>query len=298
MQGPWGHAAVHEPVQVPTHQILRAEPGLRLPRRSQHAPLPPGSTVAHDSILSLLREYDPARPGPPSCRPCIAHAPLKKPVHNPPGPEQELPVNNAVGRLLFCCHTKSKYPGFLRDYVLGPQSRKFKPTSLAPSPSNFPWTPATLSGRPSVRASHHASEPSQANIAASFPPKSTIHPVPSSPALVHSLLLLNLVLPPARTRDRRRLPRASPCLVLPLRQTRSDRADRLDDSTTAGNFLIPLSSATAHLLATDRNCKLGSNWISFDSTSTAPNYPNCGREQSLKVLSSTVASSTRQLFGH
>ncbi|UQC78569.1 uncharacterized protein CLUP02_04046, partial [Colletotrichum lupini] len=188
--------------------------------------------------------------------------------------------------------------GFLRDYVLGPQSRKFKPTSLAPSPSNFPWTPATLSGRPSVRASHHASEPSQANIAASFPPKSTIHPVPSSPALVHSLLLLNLVLPPARARDRRRLPRASPCLVLPLRQTRSDRADRLDDSTTAGNFLTPLSSATAHLLATDRNCKLGSNWTSFDSTSTAPNYPNCGRDQSLKVLSSTVASSTRQLFGH
>ncbi|KAK1729623.1 uncharacterized protein BDZ83DRAFT_759708 [Colletotrichum acutatum] len=219
----------HEPAQVLTHQVLRAEPGLRLPRRSQHAPRPPGSTVAvaHDSTLSLLREYDPARPGPPSCRPCIAHAPLKKPVHNPPEPEQELPVNNAA---------VTPYPGFLRDYVLGPQSRKFKPTSLAPSPSNIPWIPATLSGRPSVRASHHASEPSQANIAASFPPKSTIHPVPSHPRSSTRCSFLTSSSPPARARDRRRLPRASPCLVLPLRQTRSDRADRLDDSTTAGNF--------------------------------------------------------------
>ncbi|EXF86152.1 hypothetical protein CFIO01_09929 [Colletotrichum fioriniae PJ7] len=147
-----------------TSSHFRAEPGLRLPRRTQHAPRPQGSTVAHDSILSLLREYDPARPGPPSCRPCIAHAPLKKPVHNPPEPEQELPVNNAY------CAVVTPYRGFLRDYVLGPQCRKLKSTSLAPSPSNFPWTPATLSGRPSVRASHHASEPSQANIAASFPP--------------------------------------------------------------------------------------------------------------------------------
>ncbi|KAK1691571.1 hypothetical protein BDP55DRAFT_627215 [Colletotrichum godetiae] len=166
---------------------------------------------------------------PPSCRPCIAHAPLKKPVHNPPEPEQELPVNNVVGDcLLFCCYhadTNTKYTTYLasilRDYVLGPQSRKFKSTcTVAIQLPLNPCYPVRPTKCASLHASHHASEPSQANIAASSLPKIDHPSRPISPAFAHSLLLLNLFIPPpARARDRRRLPRASPRLVSPVRQS-------------------------------------------------------------------------------
>lgn len=247
-RGPRTSPSAHSP-----SSHFRAEPGLRLPRRTQHAPRPQGSTVAHDSILSLLREYDPARPGPPSCRPCIAHAPLKKPVHNPPEPEQELPVNNAVGCLLFCCYP----PAYTRN------TKYFLPTLLRSSHSVPRILTRLRFGPPMPQAQVHftctvaiqlpldpcypvrptkcarlllreRAKPSQ--YCCQLPPKSTIHPVPSHPRSSTRCSFLTSSSPPARARDRRRLPRASPCLVSPLRQTRSDRADRLDDSTTAGNF--------------------------------------------------------------
>ncbi|OHE93768.1 hypothetical protein CORC01_10894 [Colletotrichum orchidophilum] len=212
------------------HSTLRRQPAVQGSFQVQGPPL-----EGQDSKLRLGSHHsrmDSARPGPPGCRPSIAHAPLKKPVHGhhigsdatSPNSEQEL--------TLFCCAASFWAPKSKSTSTVAIQ------LPLDPCSPVRPTTPPRLLPRERAKPSQYCCQ---------LPPID--HPVPSHQRSSACCSFLTSSSPSQSQGS----PSPSKSLALPHLASPDPTEDRLDDSTVVDNLEAAIDFYSR------------SNWTLFDA---------------------------------